>query len=86
MAFQLVDQWSGSKIIATISEEVLPCTPGKTKCIGPDLYGCNELGQWVLVERNAAKCVAKPFQWLWVGIAAAALGGLILLAPKEKKA
>ncbi len=83
MAYQLVDQWSGTEVIATIAEEVPPCTPGATKCIGPDLYGC-EAGRWVLVERNAPQCIKKPFPWHWLfigGSAAATIG----LGLKERR-
>lgn len=76
----LVDQtWDA------IAVEVPPCTPGDTKCIGPDLYEC-EAGQWVLVERNAPQCVKKPFPWhyLFMGGSAVAAIGLGIKEAKEK--
>jgi len=82
MAYNRVDEWSGTKVIATVAEEVLPCTSGQTKCIGPDLYKCSGAGQWVLEERNASQCAEKAFPWLWV-IGGLSLGALILL-PKKR--
>lgn len=36
-----------------------PCDEGTTKCIGLDLYECQE-GKWVLIEENAEECGYEP--------------------------
>lgn len=64
-----------------------PCTPGETKCIGPDLYECSLDGEWVLVEENSPQCAVeeKEFPWLLVagglGVAAVAVAA----TTKKKK-
>lgn len=65
-----------------------PCTPGKTKCIGLDLYECSPDGEWVLVEENAPECVEEEKKFPWVPVAL--IGGGIVVAgaalakPKKK--
>jgi MYXO-CTERM domain-containing protein len=64
------------------------CTPGETKCIGPDLYECSPDSEWVLIEENSTQCAVEEegaFPWLWV---AGGLGALALIAaamPEKKK-
>ena len=36
------------------------CKLGDTKCLGYDLYECNENGEWVLTEENSPGCGWTP--------------------------
>jgi len=36
-----------------------PCDEGTTKCVGVDLYQCQE-GEWILIEPNAQECGYVP--------------------------
>ena len=55
-------------------EEVGVCTEGKTKCIGNDLYICQN-GTWVLYQSNASECVTWTKYLPYM-----AIGGAVILA------
>lgn len=63
------------------------CTPGETKCIGPDLYECSPDNEWVLIEENSAQCAVEEgeFPWLWVAGGLGALALIMAAMPKKKK-
>jgi len=84
------EEVGGWKVLKTVDVTLTPkgvavCTPGKTKCVGKDFYTCGDDKQWHLTEANSAKCVAKPFNWLWVVAGGAGIAAVLLLAPKKKE-
>ena len=86
------EEIAGWELLKTVEVTLYPkgteppvCTLGKTKCVGQDLYTCGDDKQWHLTEANSAKCVTKPFPWLWVGVGGAIIAGIVLLAPKKPK-
>lgn len=50
--------------VAVTRAKAAVCTPGKTKCVGFDLYECNPMlggePKWVLVEANSTDCGWTP--------------------------
>ena len=58
------------------------CEEGETKCIGPDLYICQD-GQWVLKEKNSPECQAPPPAIDWtkiLPIALIAVAGIVVVS------
>lgn len=54
------------------------CEEGETKCIGSDLYQCQN-GEWVLIEPSSPKCVVPPpipVELILAGIGIIAIGGV----------
>jgi len=87
-------------VVKTYSTTPRICSPG-SYLFGGSLTVCDIIGDWTaqgelygeggLLDTWQGKIgtageVKKAFPWKWVGIGGVVLGGLILLAPKEKKA
>lgn len=64
-----------------------PCTPGQTRCIGPDLYECSPAGEWVLAEKDSPECAVeeKKFPWEWLLIGGGATIATIGLVATKKR-
>ena len=78
--------------VGTGGEMVIVCKTARATDTGKEgnytayieLIGRNT-GTYVLKTwENKIATIGKAFPWLWIGIGGAALGGLILLAPKKK--
>lgn len=81
-----LDYWSGK--LCTVRAEAPPpplCTPGETKCIGPDLYECSPAKEWVMIEENAPECVEVEKKFPWLPVALIGGGAIAVAAAAAKK-